>query len=162
MFDTLATAFGNAFNSIVGQKKLTEKNVEDGIRAVRQALLEADVNFQVAKEFVTDVRSRVVGQKVIESVEAGQQFIKCFHDALTDLLGGQAVGLPIADKKPLILMMCGLQGSGKTTTCGKLARYLREEKKKRALMVAADLQRPAAVDQLKTLGKQLGAHLYDQ
>ncbi len=160
MFDTLATAFGNAFSSIVGQKKLTEKNVEDGIRAVRQALLEADVNFQVAKEFVADVRERVVGQKVIESVDPGQQFVKCFHDALTGLLGGQAVGLPVSDKKPLVLMMCGLQGSGKTTTCGKLALHLRDEKKKRALMVAADLQRPAAVDQLKTLGKQLGVDVF--
>ena len=160
MFDTLATAFGSAFSSIVGQKKLTEKNVEDGIRAVRQALLEADVNFQVAKDFVNDVRGRVVGQKVIESVDPGQQFIKCFHDALTDLLGGQAVGLPIADKSPLVLMMCGLQGSGKTTTCGKLALYLREQKKKRALLVAADLQRPAAVEQLKTLGKQLGVDVF--
>ncbi|HEB54559.1 MAG TPA: signal recognition particle protein [bacterium] len=156
MFDTLATALGNAYKGIVGQKKLTEKNIDDGIRAVRQALLEADVNFQVAKQFVADVRERVVGQKVIESVDPGQQFIKCFHDALTDLLGGQAVGLPVADKGPLVLMMCGLQGSGKTTTCGKLALHLKKARKKRPLLVAADLQRPAAVEQLQTLGRQLG------
>lgn len=160
MFDTLATALGNAYKSLVGQKTLTEKNIDDGIRAVRQALLEADVNFQVAKQFVADVRERVVGQKVIESVEPGQQFVKCFHDALTDLLGGQAVGLPVADKAPLVLMMCGLQGSGKTTTCGKLALHLRKNKKKRPLMVAADLQRPAAVEQLKTLGQQLGIDVF--
>ncbi|MFK7743231.1 MAG: signal recognition particle protein [Planctomycetota bacterium] len=160
MFDTLATAFGNAYKGLVGQKTLTEKNVDDGIRAVRQALLEADVNFQVAKDFVKDVRERVVGQKVIEAVEPGQQFIKCFHDSLTDLLGGQAVGLPTADQAPLVLMMCGLQGSGKTTTCGKLALYLRKHKKKRPLLVAADLQRPAAVDQLKTLGKQLSIDVF--
>jgi signal recognition particle subunit SRP54 len=160
MFDTLATALGNAYKSIVGQKTLTEANVDDGIRAVRQALLEADVNFQVAKDFVADVRQRVVGQKVIESVDPGQQFVKCFHDALTDLLGGQAVGLPVASKGPLILMMCGLQGSGKTTTCAKLALHLKKDKKKKPLLVAADLQRPAAVQQLQSLGKQLGIAVF--
>ncbi|MCB9878278.1 MAG: signal recognition particle protein [Planctomycetes bacterium] len=160
MFDSLANALGKAYRSLVGQKTLTEANVDDGIRAVRQALLEADVNFQVAKEFVADVRQRVVGQKVIESVEPGQQFVKCFHDALTELLGGQAVGLPVADSGPLVLMMCGLQGSGKTTTCAKLALHLRKTKKKNPLLVAADLQRPAAVDQLQSLGKQLGVAVF--
>ncbi len=156
MFDSLANALGKAYRAIVGQKVLTEANVDEGIRAVRQALLEADVNFQVAKEFVADVRQRVLGQKVIEAVEPGQQFVKCFHDALTELLGGQAVGLPVSPQPPLVLMMCGLQGSGKTTTCGKLALWLRKHKKKNPLLVAADLQRPAAVEQLQTLGKQLG------
>ncbi|HZN37227.1 MAG TPA: signal recognition particle protein [Planctomycetota bacterium] len=156
MFDSLANALGKAYRAIVGQKTLTEANVDEGIRAVRQALLEADVNFQVAKEFVADVRQRVLGQKVIESVEPGQQFVKCFHDALTDLLGGQAKGLPIASQGPVVLMMCGLQGSGKTTTCAKLALWLRKQKKKNPLLVAADLQRPAAVEQLQSLGKQLG------
>ena len=101
MFDSLANALGKAYRAIVGQKTLTEANVDEGIRAVRQALLEADVNFQVAKEFVADVRQRVLGQKVIEAVEPGQQFVKCFHDALTDLLGGQATGLPIASQGPV-------------------------------------------------------------
>jgi len=156
MFDSLANALGKAYRSIVGQKVLTEANVDEGIRAVRQALLEADVNFQVAKEFVADVRQRVLGQKVIESVDPGQQFVKCFHDALTELLGGQATGLPVASNGPLVLMMCGLQGSGKTTTCAKLALWLRKQKKKNPLLVAADLQRPAAVEQLQSLGKQLG------
>jgi signal recognition particle subunit SRP54 len=156
MFDSLANALGKAYRAIVGQKTLTEANVDEGIRAVRQALLEADVNFQVAKEFVADVRQRVLGQKVIESVEPGQQFVKCFHDALTDLLGGQAQGLPISSQGPVVLMMCGLQGSGKTTTCAKLALWLRKHKKKNPLLVAADLQRPAAVEQLQSLGKQLG------
>jgi signal recognition particle subunit SRP54 len=156
MFDSLANALGKAYRAIVGQKVLTEANVDEGIRAVRQALLEADVNFQVAKDFVADVRQRVLGQKVIESVDPGQQFVKCFHDALTELLGGQQTGLPVASSGPLVLMMCGLQGSGKTTTCGKLALWLRKHKKKNPLLVAADLQRPAAVEQLQTLGKQLG------
>jgi signal recognition particle subunit SRP54 len=156
MFDSLANALGKAYRAIVGQKVLTEANVDEGIRAVRQALLEADVNFQVAKEFTADVRQRVLGQQVIQSVEPGQQFVKCFHDSLTELLGGQATGLPIASNGPLILMMCGLQGSGKTTTCAKLALWLRKTKKKNPLLVAADLQRPAAVEQLQSLGKQLG------
>ena len=160
MFDSLANALGSAYRSIVGQKTLTEKNVDDGLRAVRQALLEADVNFQVSKDFVADVRQRVVGQKVIESVDPGEQFIKCVHDGLTELLGGQQVGLPVADAPPLILMMCGLQGSGKTTTCAKLASWLRKHKKKNPLLVAADLQRPAAVQQLQSLGQQLGVKVY--
>ncbi len=160
MFDSLANAMGKAYRAIVGQKVLTEANVDEGIRAVRQALLEADVNFQVAKDFVADVRARVLGQKVIESVEPGQQFVKCFHDALTELLGGQQVGLPVAAQPPLVLMMCGLQGSGKTTTCAKLALWLRKHKKKNPLLVAADLQRPAAVDQLQSLGKQLGIAVF--
>jgi signal recognition particle subunit SRP54 len=160
MFDSLANALGKAYRALVGQKVLTEANVDEGIRAVRTALLEADVNFQVAKEFVADVRQRVLGQKVIESVEPGQQFVKCVHDALTELLGGQQVGLPVAPLSPLVLMMCGLQGSGKTTTCAKLALWLRKHKKKNPLLVAADLQRPAAVDQLQSLGKQLGIAVY--
>ncbi|MBK8098252.1 MAG: signal recognition particle protein [Planctomycetes bacterium] len=161
MFDSLAGALGKAYRAIVGQKVLTESNIEDGIRAVRQALLEADVNFQVAKEFVADVKRRALGLDVIKAVEPGQQFIKCFHDALTDLLlGGQAQGLPVAPQAPLVLMMCGLQGSGKTTTCAKLALWLRKNKKKNPLLVAADLQRPAAVDQLQALGKQLNIAVY--
>jgi len=160
MFDSLANALGNAYRAIVGNKVLTEQNVEDGIRAVRQALLEADVNFQVAKQFIADVKQRALGQDVIKAVDPGQQFVKVFHDALTELLGGERVGLPIADAPPLVLMMCGLQGSGKTTTCGKLALWLRKNKKKNPLLVAADLQRPAAVEQLQALGKQLGIAVY--
>lgn len=160
MFDALANALGKAYRALVGQKVLTEQNVDEAIRAVRQALLEADVHFQVAKEFVADVRQRVLGQQVIASVEPGQQFVKCVHDALTDLLGGQARGLPVADEGPLVLMMCGLQGSGKTTTCAKLALWLRKHKKKNPLLVAADLQRPAAVEQLQSLGRQLGVAVF--
>jgi len=160
MFDSLANALGNAYRSIVGRKTLTEANVDDGIRKVRQALLEADVNFQVSKEFVADVKQRVMGQQVIGAVDPGQQFIKCVHDGLTELLGGQQTGLPVADEGPLVLMMCGLQGSGKTTTCAKLALWLRKQKKKKPLLVAADLQRPAAVEQLQSLGKQLGVDVH--
>lgn len=155
MFDTLTGALSKAYRSIVGQKVLTEANIDEGIRSVRQALLESDVNYQVAKEFVADVKQRAMGQEVLSAVEPGQQFVKVFHDALTDLLGGDPTPLPVASNGPLVLMMAGLQGSGKTTTCAKLALYLRQKKKKNPLLVAADLQRPAAVEQLQTLGKQL-------
>jgi signal recognition particle subunit SRP54 len=155
MFDSLASALGSAYRALVGNKTLTEKNIDEGIRAVRQALLEADVNYQVAKDFIADVKARAVGQDVIKAVDPGQQFVKVFHDALTDLLGGQQAELPVAEKPPTVLMMCGLQGSGKTTTCAKLALWLRKQGRN-PLLVAADLQRPAAVDQLQSLGKQLG------
>jgi len=156
MFDTLTGALSKAYRSIAGQKVLTDANIEEGIRSVRQALLEADVNYQVAKDFVRDVKERAMGQEVLKAVQPGQQFVKVFHDALTDLLGGEPTPLPVASNGPLILMMAGLQGAGKTTTCAKLALHLKQRKKKNPLLVAADLQRPAAVDQLQTLGKQLG------
>lgn len=161
MFDSLSGALGKAWQALAGQKLLTEKNVEDGIRAVRQALLEADVNFKVAKDFIKDVKDRALGQEVIRAVNPGDQFVKVFHDALTDLLGGDPTGLPVADRGPLVLMLAGLQGSGKTTTCAKLALQLRR-KKKSPLLVAADLQRPAAVEQLVTLGKQLGVPVHSE
>src|SRR6187455_2156561 len=129
MFDSLSGALGKAWQALAGQKVLTEKNVEDGIRAVRQALLEADVNFKVAKDFIKDVKDRALGQEVIRAVNPGDQFVKVFHDALTDLLGGNPTALPVADRGPLVLMLAGLQGSGKTTTCAKLALQLRRKKK---------------------------------
>ena len=156
MFDSLSGALGKAWRTLAGQKVLTEANVDEGIRAVRQALLEADVHFKVAKDFIKDVKARAVGEEVISSVNPGDQFIKVFHDALTDLLGGETTPLPVAPNGPLVLMMAGLQGSGKTTTSAKLAHWLRKKKKKSPLLVAADLQRPAAVEQLQQLGKQLG------
>ncbi len=155
MFDSLTGALSKAYSALAGKKTLSEDNIDEGIRAVRQALLEADVNFKVAKDFIKDVKARAVGQDLIKSVNPGDQFVKLFHDALTDLLGGDTTPLPSTDKGPLILMMAGLQGAGKTTTCAKLALWLRRKKKKKVMLVAADLQRPAAVDQLVTLGKQL-------
>lgn len=160
MFDTLSSAIGKALDKVRGQKKLSEENVKDGLKAVRQALLEADVNFKVAKDFVARVREKAVGIDLIKSVNPGQQFIKVFQDELTELMGPENVPLPHADRGPTIVMMAGLQGSGKTTTCAKLAQYARKRKKKRPLLVAADLQRPAAVDQLQALGKQLGIDVY--
>ncbi|MHC4077900.1 MAG: signal recognition particle protein, partial [Planctomycetota bacterium] len=155
MFDSLTGALQGAYQALVGKKTLSEDNIDEGIRAVRQALLEADVNFKVAKGLIKDVRERAIGAEIIKSVNPGDQFVKIFHDALTALLGGEATPLPRADTVPLVLMMAGLQGSGKTTTCAKLALWLRRQKKRKPMLVAADLQRPAAVEQLVTLGKQL-------
>lgn len=155
MFDSLTGALSNAYTALAGKKELTEANIDEGIRSVRQALLEADVNFKVAKDFIKDVKARALGQDVIKAVNPGDQFVKVFHDSLTELLGGEASLLPVADEGPLVLMMAGLQGAGKTTTCAKLALWLRRKRKKKVMLVAADLQRPAAVEQLVTLGKQL-------
>ncbi|MCA8970997.1 MAG: signal recognition particle receptor subunit alpha, partial [Planctomycetes bacterium] len=160
MFDNLTSAFGKALEKLRGQKKLTEENIQEGLKAVRQALLEADVHFKVAKDFVARVREKAVGLDLIHKVDPGHQFIKLFQDELTDLMGPESVPLPHASSGPTIVMMAGLQGSGKTTTCAKLAQFLRKRKKKRPLLVAADLQRPAAVDQLQALGKQLGIDVY--
>ncbi len=160
MFDNLTSAFSKALDKLRGQKKLTEENMQEGLKAVRQALLEADVHFKVAKDFVARVRDKAVGLDLIQKVDPGQQFIKLFQDELTELMGPEAVSLPHSSSGPTIVMMAGLQGSGKTTTCAKLAQLMRKRKKKRCLLVAADLQRPAAVDQLQALGKQLGIDVY--
>ena len=127
MFDSLAGALRNAYTALVGKKQLTEENVEEGIRAVRQALLEADVNFNVAKGFIKDVKARAVGTELIKAVDPGQQFIKIFHDALTDLLGGEALKITYASRPPTVILMAGLQGSGKTTNSAKLARWFKSQ-----------------------------------
>ena len=162
MFDSLTSSLSSALGFLRGQKKLTEDNVKDGLKAVKKALLEADVHFRVAKDFVKRVEQAAVGQELIKQVEPGQQFIKIFHDELTDLMGPEGYTLPIADRGPTVVMMAGLQGSGKTTTCAKLALHFRKRKKKKPLLVAADLQRPAAVDQLKALGKQLDIDVFEE
>ncbi|MDP6425327.1 MAG: signal recognition particle protein [Planctomycetota bacterium] len=162
MFDSLTAALAKALDVFRGQRTLTEENVQEGLKAVRQALLEADVHFRVAKRFVKRVQEQAVGQELIKSVEPGQQFTKICHDQLTEMMGPEAATLPHADSGPTVVMMAGLQGSGKTTTCAKLAFWYRKRKKKKPLLVAADLQRPAAVEQLVQLGKQLGIDVYQE
>src|SRR5688572_10683406 len=120
MFDSLTGALGKVVTLFRGQKTLTVANLEDGLRAVRQALLEADVHFKVAKDFIQRVKGRAVGEELIKAVEPGQQFIKIFHDELTALMGGETASPPMVGNGPTVLMMAGLQGSGKTTTCAKL------------------------------------------
>jgi len=160
MFESLQQGLSSAFKTLTGQAKLTESNMREGLRMVEQALLEADVSFRVAKDFTARVGDQAIGQKVLDSLNPGQQLIGIVHSELVRLMGPVNHEI-LARKDVTVLMMCGLQGSGKTTTCGKLSRYLKE-RKQRPMMVAADLQRPAAVHQLHVLGDQLGVPVYSE
>jgi signal recognition particle subunit SRP54 len=153
MFDTLTGKLQNAFRNLRGLGKISESNVGDSLREVRMALLDADVNFKVVKEFIDRVKEKSLGQEVIQSVHPGQQIIKIIHDELVGLLGSENAGLELKSS-PSCLMMVGLHGSGKTTTSGKLARFL-QKNSRQPLLVAADVYRPAAMDQLATLGAKL-------
>lgn len=154
VFENLSNKLQETFKNLRGMGKLSEKNIEDALREVRMALLEADVNYKVVKNFITKVKERAVGQEVLNSLTPGQQVIKVVNDELINLLGEKNVPLKIASNPPTIIMLVGLQGAGKTTTCGKLGAYLRKQGKK-PLLVAADVYRPAAIKQLQVLGKQL-------
>jgi signal recognition particle subunit SRP54 len=153
MFDSLSSKLQNAFKNLRGLGKISESNVGDSLREVRQALLEADVNFKVARDFIERVKAKSIGQEVIQSVQPGQQIIKIIHDELVDLLGSANAGLQLSGN-PSCVLMVGLHGSGKTTSSAKLARLLHKQGRT-PLLVAADVYRPAAMDQLETLGKQL-------
>ncbi len=154
MFDSLSSKLQNAFRNLRGLGKISETNVGDALREVRMALLEADVNFKVARDFIERVKTKSLGAEVITSVQPGQQIIKFVSDELTELLGSQNAALNLSGN-PTCLMMVGLHGAGKTTSSGKLARLLKKQGRA-PLLVAADVYRPAAMDQLETLGKQLG------
>lgn len=160
MFDSLSSALSRAFEKFRGPRQLTEENIEEGLRVVRQALLEADVQFQVARDFIQKVKARALGEELIKSVRPSEQIVKIFQDELTGLMGPEA-RLEMAKQAPTIVLVAGLQGSGKTTTCAKLALFF-NKKKFRPLLVAADLQRPAAVEQLRQLGKQLNLPVYSE
>jgi len=149
MFDNLSNKFQNLFSSFSRSAKITENNVNDAIKEVRLALLEADVNYSVASDFVKKVKAKAIGKEVIKSVSAREQFIKIVHEELIDLMGKEESFLELS-KKPAVIMLCGLQGSGKTTTSVKLATFLKKKHKK-VLLAACDLQRPAAIEQLKKL-----------
>ncbi len=154
MFDALSDKLEATFKKLRGAGKLSEGNIKDSMREVRQALLEADVNFKVVKRFIASVQEEAIGDKVLKSIEPGQQIIKIVHEQLIKLLGETAVPLAPIDKSPTVYMVCGLQGSGKTTLCGKLA-LMYKRKKKKPLLVAADINRPAAVKQLKVLADSI-------
>jgi len=160
MFSNLAERFEGIFKTLRGHGKISETNVQDALKQVRRALLEADVNYKVVKAFLDEVQAESLGDKVLKSISPGQQIIKIIHDRLVDLLGGQHRPVRFAKSPaPTIWMMVGLQGSGKTTTCGKLAgRFAKAGR--RPYMIAADLARPAAIDQLRTLGRQLNIPVY--
>jgi len=153
MFESLSNKLQNAFRNLRGLGKISEGNVTDALRDVRMALLEADVNFKVARDFIERVKAKSIGAEVIQSVQPGQQIVKIIADELTELLGSQNAGLDFSGK-PSCIMMVGLHGAGKTTSSGKLARLIQKQGRQ-PLLVAADVYRPAAMDQLETLGKQL-------
>jgi signal recognition particle subunit SRP54 len=159
MFQNLSDRLNEIFKRLRGHGRLTEDNITEALREVRLALLEADVNFKVVRSFLERVRQRAVGRDVLDSLSPGQQVVKVVYEELTALMGGAANPLRTAGQPPTVLMLVGLQGSGKTTTAGKLAGLLRE-KGRRPLLVAADLQRPAAQEQLATLGRTLGVEVY--
>ena len=153
MFDSLSGKLQNAFRNLRGLGKISEANVGDSLREVRMALLEADVNFKVARDFIERVKTKAIGAEVVQSIQPGQQIVKIIHDELVDLLGSQNAGLNLSGN-PSCILMIGLHGSGKTTSSGKLARLLQKQGRQ-PLLVAADVYRPAAMDQLETLGKQI-------
>ncbi len=159
MFNELVDKFDDIFKKLRGAGKLTEKNIQDALREVRRALLEADVNYKVVKDFIKSVEVLAVGEKVLKSIEPGQQIVKIVHNELVKLLGEKAEPLTDMDRAPTVYMLCGLQGSGKTTLSGKLA--LRAKRKnKKALLVAADIYRPAAVKQLQVIGDSIGVEVF--
>ena len=161
MFEYMGDRISNAIKNIKGMGKITEEYISDAMREIRIALLEADVNYQVVKEFVNDVKEKALNAEVGKSLKPDELFIKIVKDELVNLLGGDYVPLEV-NKKPTILMLVGLQGSGKTTTAGKLANYLRKKHNKKVLLVAADIYRPAAIEQLKTIGKELNINVFSE
>ena len=160
MFESLSEKLSRTFKKLKGQGRLTEKNIQEALKEVRMALLEADVNYKVVKKFVEDIRQSAMGQEVLDSLTPGQQVIKIVYQELIRLMGGSRQELNLTGRTPFTLMLVGLQGSGKTTTAGKLALHLRK-KGRNPYLVPADIYRPAAIDQLKKLGSQLGIPVHD-
>jgi len=159
MFDNLSDRLEQAFKKIKGQGRISEINISETLKEIRRALVDADVNYKIAKSFTENVKNKAIGQEVIKSVSPGQMMIKIVHDELVDLMGGQAVDLNLKNK-PAVILLAGLQGSGKTTFAAKLARYLKNNKKRNVILVACDVYRPAAINQLKTLGEQAGVQVF--
>jgi signal recognition particle subunit SRP54 len=161
MFEGLTKSLSAAIGRLTGRGRLSEANIRDGLQVVRQALLEADVNYNVVNTFITRVTNRAVGQDVIKSVSPGQQIVKIVYDELVALMGPVDHTIHYAKDRPTVLMLCGLQGHGKTTTAGKLALTM-QQKGRKVMLVAADLQRPAAIEQLIVLGQQIGVPVYSE
>ncbi len=159
MFDALSDKFEKVLKKLRGQGVLTEQNITEALKDVRFALLEADVNFKIVKEFIERVRQKAIGQEVLQSLTPGHQVVKIVWDELSEMMGRERSGLALNSQPPTVVMMVGLQGAGKTTTCGKLARLFKQQGK-RVLLVAADPRRPAAGEQLSALGRDLGIDVY--
>ncbi len=160
MFDNLSNKLDKAFQVLKGHGKITEINVAETLKEVRRALLDADVNFKIAKEFTVRVKEKALGQKVLTSLQPGQLLVKIVKDELVELMGSDSVGINL-DSSPTIILMSGLQGSGKTTFSGKLAHHLKKKHVKKPLLVACDVYRPAAIDQLGVVAEQVGASIYE-
>ena len=161
MFESLTDKLELTFKRLRGQGKITEKNIDDALREVRLAFLEADVHIKVVKNFLESVKSKSMGQDVLQSLTPEQQFLKIVRDELTNLLGGEYQELNLKAAPPVVIMLVGLQGSGKTTTVAKLARHLKKDRKRAPYLVPADIYRPAAIDQLKILGRELDLPVHD-
>ena len=160
MFQDLSSKLDSAFQKLKGEAKITDVNIAETVREIRRALLDADVNYDVAKEFTNKVKDRAMGEDVLTAVNPGQQFTKIVHDELTDILGQERVDISVAQTPPTVILIAGLQGSGKTTFSAKLARYLKQENNRSPILAAADVYRPAAIDQLKTLADQIDVPVY--
>ncbi len=161
MFESLGDRLQNVVTKIKGYGRITEENISEMTREIRLALLEADVNYQVVKEFIASVKEKALGEEVAKSLKPGELFVKIVKDELVELLGGEKQDLNL-NGNPATLMLVGLQGSGKTTTIAKIANFLRKKHKKKPLLVACDVYRPAAIEQLKQLGKELGIEVYEE
>ena len=159
MFENLSERLERSFKLLKGEGKITEINVAETLKDVRRALLDADVNFKVAKQFTDTVKQKALGKNVLTSVKPGQLMVKIVHDELTQLMGGQAGELKLSSR-PSVILMAGLNGAGKTTLSGKLALLLKNKKSRKPLLVACDVYRPAAIDQLQVLGEQIGVEVY--
>jgi signal recognition particle subunit SRP54 len=160
VFERLSERLLGSVKLLKGQKKITEENIEATIKEIRMSLLEADVNFKVVKTFIDRVKQKAVGQEVLKGVDPGQQFIKVVHDELITLLGGTATELQLT-AQPSVIFLVGLQGVGKTTTAGKLARFIKTKLNKKIGMASVDIYRPAAIEQLKTLGREADVPVFD-
>lgn len=161
MFENLSDRLERSFKILKGEGKITEINVAETLKDVRRALLDADVNYKVAKTFTDNVKQKALGMDVLTAVKPGQLMVKIVHDELAELMGGEAVGLKL-DGKPAVILMSGLQGSGKTTFSGKLAQFLKKKEHKNPMLVACDVYRPAAIEQLKVVGQQVNVSVYSE
>ena len=160
MFESLTERLGDSLRSLTGQSQLTEDNIRDTLREVRKALLEADVALPVVKDFTEQVKDKALGEDVLKSLNPSQAFVKIVHDEMVAMMGSANESLNLAVKPPAIILMAGLQGAGKTTSVGKLARFLKEREKKKVMVVTADVNRPAAIEQLKTVAGAVGAEFF--
>ena len=161
MFDTLTERLTQSLRNVTGSGQLTEDNIKDTLREVRMALLEADVALPVTREFIAKVKEQALGQEVMSQLSPGQAFVKIVYDELTKMMGEANESLDLAAKPPVIVLLAGLQGAGKTTTAAKLARFLKERQKKKVAMVSADIYRPAAIKQLQTVANEVGAEFIE-